>query len=229
MTAKKKPEDIAEFENFKANEPKPSKLGMLMFAILSKASYSSNPQNILEGFGLSRQFQIMRQYTNQDMLTVKDKSSGKVIVAVRGTDQYNKTGNRLRDLADDYRIATGENERVSRKFEVEKVVKRVIKRFGKDKVILTGHSLGAFVSTKISDDLGVKAVVFNIGSSLMDDKTGKNDDITHYTTNDVFKGVIDPLSVSSVLRDDYRTVKVKKKGGDIGVHGIDNFLPNKED
>lgn len=222
-------DDFVELENFRRDEPKPTKLGMLVFAILSKASYSATPNDVLEGFGLSRQFQILRQYTNPDMLTVKDKSTGKVIVAVRGTDQHDKTGNRIRDLADDYRIATGENERVSRKFEVEKVVKRVIKRFGKDKVILTGHSLGAFVSTKISDDLGVKAVVFNIGSSPMDDTTGKNDDITHYTTNDVFKGVIDPLSVTSVLRDDYRTIKVKKKGGNIAVHSIDNFLPNKED
>lgn len=215
-------DDLVEFENFKSNEPKPTKMGMLVFAVLSKASYSATPNDVLEGFGLSKQFQMLRQYSNPDMLTVKDKSTGKVIVAVRGTDIQDKTGNRIRDLVSDYRIATGENERVSRRFEVERVVKRVIKRFGKDKVILTGHSLGGYVSTKVADDLGVKAVVFNIGSSIMDNTTAKNDNVTHYTTNDVFKGKIDPLSVSSVLRDDYKTIKVKQKDG-VGLHGIDNF------
>lgn len=214
--------DLVKLKNFKTNEATLSKLGMLVFAILSKASYSSTPGDVLESFGLSSQFQILRQYTNGDMLTVKDKSSNKVIIAIRGTDDKNKTGNRIRDLTSDYGIVTGDDDRVYRKKEVETVVKRVVKRFTKENVILTGHSLGAWVATKIADDLGVKAVVFNIGSSLMDDRTGKNDDITHYTTNDVFKGVIDPLSVSSVLRDDYRTIKVKKKDG-VGVHSIDNF------
>jgi hypothetical protein len=220
--------NLVKLENFKTNEVKPTKLGMLIFAILSKASYSPTPNDVLETFGLSNQFQILKQYTNTDMLTLKDKSSNKVIIAIRGTDDKNRTGNRIRDLISDYGIATGRDDRVYRKAEVEVVVKKVIKRFTKDNVILTGHSLAGWVATKISKDLGVKAVVFNIGSSLMDDRTDKNENVTHYTTNDVFKGVIDPLSISSVLRDDYRTIKVKKKEG-LGAHTIDNFLPNKED
>ena len=70
--------------------------------------------------------------------------------------------------------------------------------------------------------------MFNIGSSPMDDTTGKNDDITHYTTNDILKGKVDVLSATSALRDDYRTIKVKQKDG-VSIHSIDNFLPDKED
>lgn len=216
--------DIVKLQNFKSNETKPSKLGMLIFAILSKASYSSTPEEVLKTFGLSNQFQILKQYTNTDMLTVKDKSSNKAIIAIRGTDDKNKTGNRIRDLVSDYGIVTGRDDRVYRKAEVEVIVKKVIKRFTKDNVILTAHSLGAWVATKLSDELGVKAVVFNIGSSPMDDRTGKNDNIIHYTTNDILKGKVDPLSITSALRDNYRTIKVKQKDG-VSIHSIDNFTP----
>ena len=82
--------------------------------------------------------------------------------------------------------------------------------------------MGAYVAIKISDELGVKAVVFNNASSLLDDRTGKNEIVIHYTTNDIFKGKVDVLSVSSTLRDDYRTIKVKQKDG-ATIHSIDNF------
>jgi hypothetical protein len=217
--------NIVKLENFNTDEAKPSKLGMLIFAILSKASYSPTPEDVLKSFRLSTQFKILKEYTNIDMLSVHDKSSDKIIIAIRGTDDKNITGNRIRDFINDYGIAVGQDERVYRKATVEDVVKKVIKRFSKEQVILTGHSLGGWVATKISKDLGVKAVVFNIGSSLMDDRTDKNENVTHYTTNDAFRGIVDPLSISSVLRDDYRTVKVKKKEG-LGVHTIDNFVPS---
>ena len=51
--------------------------------------------------------------------------------------------------------------------------------------------------------------------------------ITVFTTNDPFKLLIDPLSITSTLRDDYKTYRVPKKEN-IGIHSIDNFLPDEK-
>ena len=68
--------------------------------------------------------------------------------------------------------------------------------------------------------MGLKAVIFNIASSWADTKTDKNSNITHYTTNDIFKGYIDLLSISSAMRDDYNTIKVLKKYKSIWIKKI---------
>ena len=117
---------MSDLVNFKSSELKPTKLGMFIFAILSKASYSRTPGDVLKTFGLLNQFEILKQYRNIDSLTVKDKSSNQVIIAIRGTDDKNKTGNRIRDLVSDYGIVTGQDDRVYRKAEVEVIVKKLL-------------------------------------------------------------------------------------------------------
>ena len=72
--------------------------------------------------------------------------------------------------------------------------------------------------------MGIRAVVFNITSSIADDKTDKNHFLTHYTTNNFYRGIIDPLSITTVLRDDYDTYIVKRKY-DTNTHSIENFIP----
>ena len=216
-------DDFVELENFRRDEPKITKIGMVIVAILNKVAYSPDPRKTLEGFGFSNQFQILRQYSTPDVLSVKDKSGGNVFVIIRGTDKHNKTGNRIRDLVQDYAILKGEKENVTRKFEIEKLVKRLIKRFGKDKIILSGHSLGSYIGTEIANELNLKGIMFNIASSPADTDTRKNDKITHYTTNNPLRGVIDPLSITSSLRDDYKTKIVSVKKGK-GVHDLDNFI-----
>jgi len=207
------------------NKPKSTNLTMPMFAVISSASYSKTPLKVLKDFKLNNQFQLIRQYTNKDMLTVKHKHSGKVIIGIRGTDKDNETNNRVRDLLDDIRLGLGKNDKVKRVSEVEPIIKRAVRRYGKNNIILTGHSLGAYVSTRISKDLGLRAVVFNIGSSPMDENTGENELVTNYTTNDPLRGVIDPLSITSSIRDNYKTIKVKQKKG-VNVHSIENFTPD---
>ena len=114
-------------------------------------------------------------------------------------------------MFNNFSISIGKNEDVIRVLQIEKVMNHLISLYGKNNIILTGHSLGAYVASKISGDLGLKAVIFNNASSWADTKTDKNSNITHYTTNDIFKGYIDLLSISSAMRDDYDTIKVKNK------------------
>ena len=206
------------------NEIKQLKYNMRLYAILSKLSYDKNPIHLFGKYNLSNQFKILTNFSNTDMLTVKDTSNN-IIISFRGTDDKNKTGNFLRDfIQNNYNIATGNKNKLTRVTEVEGLVRQLVNRYGADNITLTGHSLGGMVATKISSDMGLKAYVFNIGSSLMDDETAVNNLVTHYTTNNIKKGIIDVLSVSSTLRDDYTTYIVKKKQG-VNTHSIDNFLP----
>lgn len=197
---------------------------MERYAILSKATYSENPQNTLDRFHLwTSNFRILPQFSNRDMLTVLDGAH--VIVAIRGTDKGNLLGSLYRDLVNDYSIAINKNERIPRIIETERVINRIIDSgVARNRLILTGHSLGGYVAAKISKDMGIRAIVFNIASSIADDRTDANPFLKHYTTNNFYRGIIDPLSITSVLRDDYKTFIVKRKP-DSNTHSIENFVP----
>ena len=66
---------------------------MRLYAIVSKLSYDKNPIHLFGKYNLSNQFKILSNFSNTDMLTVKDNYTGQVIVAFRGSDDKNKTGN----------------------------------------------------------------------------------------------------------------------------------------
>jgi hypothetical protein len=166
----------------------------------------------------------LNEYSNNNILTVKDKKSKNVICAVRGTN-FKKVD----DLIEDAIITVG-SQNSERLREIEALVEKVVKKYGKNNITLTGHSLGAHLATTISDNLDVKAVVFNVGSSPLDSRGFRSSDkITQYTTNNPLRGIIDPLSISSTLKDSYKTIKVKRKPN-VPIHSIDNFtgeLPDK--
>ena len=215
-----RPEVSIEYENFE-DEPKPTKMGMTVFAILSKISYASGSERTkeLKDFKLNKQFIILNEYSNNNILTVKDKKSKNVICAVRGTNPRN-----VSDLVEDAIITVGSQDS-ERLREIEGIVEKVVKKYGKDNITITGHSLGAHLATTISDDLDIKAVVFNVGSSPLDSRGFRSSEkIKHYTTNRPFTGEIDPLSISSVLKDSYDTIRVKRKPN-VPIHSIDNFVP----
>ena len=200
------------------------KIPMKMLALMAKISYTDEKKRPLElhKYHLN-QFTELNHYSNNDVMTVKDKYSSFVIIAIRGTDIKNVTNNRIRDLVQDYGILAGDDEAVRRTKKLIYLAKKVIDKFGRNNVILTGHSLGGFISARISDLLGVKAIVFNMGSSLLDGKERDNPNIIHYTTNNPFKGIIDIASISTVLKDNYRTIVVNQKAG-VDIHSINNFF-----
>jgi hypothetical protein len=199
------------------------KIPMQIFALLAKISYTEERKRPLELHKYKMdQFTELNHYSSNDVLTVKDKYSSFVIIAIRGTDIKNLTNNRIRDLVQDYGILAGDDNSVTRTKKLIFLVEKAIYKFGKKNVILTGHSLGGFIACRISDLLGVKVIAFNIGSSLLDGKERENPNIIHYTTNNPLKGIIDIASISTVLKDNYRTIIVKQKSG-VDVHSINNF------
>ena len=199
------------------------KIPMKMLALMAKISYTEERKRPLELHKYKMdQFTELNNYSNNDVMTLKDKKTNIIIIAIRGTDIKNVTNNRIRDLVQDYGILVGDDENVKRTKKLIYLVEKAINTFGKNNVILTGHSLGGFISARISDLLGVKAIVFNMGSSFLDGKERENPNIIHYTTNNPLKGIIDIASISTVLKDNYRTIIVKQKAG-VDLHSINNF------
>ena len=187
------------------------KIPMKMFALMSKIAYTDERKRPLElnKYHLNQMTEL-NNYSNNDVMTVKDKYSSIVIISIRGTDIKNITNNRIRDLVQDYGILAGDDDAVTRTKKLISLVEKVISKFGKNNVILTGHSLGGFIACRISDLLNVRVIAFNIGSSLLDGKERDNKNIIHYTTNNPLKGIIDIASISTVLKDNYRTIIVKQ-------------------
>ena len=98
------------------------------------------------------------------------EKDGKVIVGFRGTKL-----NDVDDLLDDALVVQGGIRKSDRYKKSRKEVKDLISKYGKDNVELSGHSLGGSIARELSRDLGVKADVYNPGSSFSDFTRGVGD------------------------------------------------------
>lgn len=174
---------------------------------------------------LGDMFQIVPEYTNRDILTVREGDM--YTVALRGTDLVRDPYRAFSDLFQDVNIAIGKNDRVYRIDQASAVLQEMFKHISKERIILTGHSLGGFVGANLAERYQMKAVLFNIGCSPLDAVGVRRGlkNITHYTTNNlgVFPPVIDVLSVSSlfIYRFPYYIVPVKSG---LSKHTIENFI-----
>ena len=197
-----------------------------VYARLCKVSYEyeHSRETVLHEL-LGNKFQIVSDLSSRDVLVLTDGDI--YIVAFRGTDLARDPYRAFADLIHDLNIAIGKNDRVYRIQEAQAVIEQLLRMVPKEKIEITGHSLGGFVGINISQKYGLKAVLFNIGSSPLD-KVGVRRDlknVTHYTTNDLRKvpPVIDILSISALFlyRTKYYIVKVKPG---LSNHTINNFI-----
>lgn len=140
-------------------------------------------------------------------------------ITFRGTDFNNLTNNKLRDLADDFGIVINKLSYITRLRDIEKIVTRYITPH----MFFVGHSLGGYIGAYMSRKFKKAARLFNIGSSPINHTTDTNPLVIHYTTNDIKRGIIDPLSITAVSLDNYKTYIVPVKKG-LTIHTIDNFI-----
>jgi hypothetical protein len=198
-----------------------------VYARICKVSYALPQNRPAELQRLASDWRIIDEYSNNDILTVKNGNL--VVIAFRGTELNKGAGRAILDLYNDYGILIGEDQRVFRLEEGRSIVQEAIRKYGKRKIVLTGHSLGGYVGVNLCEEFGLSGVLFNIGSSPKDKKFfrdfRKRDDIVHITTNDLrsWKPVIDILSVSSLFIYQYPYYIQKVKPG-ISIHSIDNFI-----
>ena len=188
-----------------------------IFANLSDIAYkpAHQRQRALANADLRTEYMVMLNYTTVDVTSFWDYDCSKIIIAFRGTDKEN-----YKDILADFGIAFGKLKQTGRYMDSESLLRRVISLYGKDNIILTGHSLGGAIASQLSSDYQIPAITFNTGSSPLD--TQSHPFKTEFTTNDPLKGVIDPLSVSSYVFNDGKNIIVEQKEGE-NVHTISNF------
>lgn len=118
------------------------------FAQLSKASYEKNP-NI---YGYTH----LKEYSSPDRTVWRHNNTGHVVVAFRGTNTKN-----WRDVTSDALLALGQQGLSHRFYNAKQVTEALIKKYGKENVSVTGHSLGGSEALYVSRKYGVNAHVFN--------------------------------------------------------------------
>lgn len=98
----------------------------------------------------------LKDLSNVDRAVYQHKKTKKVTIAFRGTDPTN-----WRDLSTDALMTTGWGSWGTRFKNARKITEEVIRRYGRDNVVVTGHSLGGAQALHVSQRYGVKAEVFN--------------------------------------------------------------------
>lgn len=202
------------------------------YAKMSSIAYGNTPEGRAEKmkkFNLNQDWTLDNDLSNPDISVLVNHKTKEVVHGVTGT-RFNDKKHRFRDLRSDLGIVFGVDKLGNRTNEVGNVVKKAKQKYNEYDHTLTGHSLGGKVASNLSKELNMPAVVFNKGSSplgYVTDKLSnlfnadnKKGEVIHYTTNDISKGNVDVLSLSSALLDSDNTKIVKQK---YGAHDLKNF------
>lgn len=99
-----------------------------------------------------------------------NRRTGNVVIAYRGTNPKN-----MDDIAAGVDIAKG--QRTHKRFqEALEAAEKARKKYGDDRIELTGHSLGGTQALYVYEKTGLKTRVFNPGSSPLGEKLKRNGD-----------------------------------------------------
>ena len=170
---------------------------------------------------------VDRKNSNRNILTLRNETDGKSVIAVRGTDTSGKkTGI---DVMSDIQYALGISNHSNEYRKRRNNIKNSIKDSGDDKVILTGHSLGGGVikhSIANSNQIRRRVIdngevhTFNSASHpfLRDQtkvskssKKALKDKVVHHRTDVVSKGLETMVPFGEVKTYDTKTSNFTKK------------------
>ncbi len=93
-----------------------------------------------------------------DVAVYEDPETKKAVVGFRGTSK-------VRDINPDIGIAGNRFKSTDRYKSDKAQLEKVLQKYGKDNVRLTGHSLGGKSASTLAQDYGIKADTFNEGST----------------------------------------------------------------
>jgi len=174
--------------------------------------------------GRDAYFSYLPANSNEELASYMG-TDGSLVVAIRGTATPG-------DIKTDKSILTGNPIETPRFRRNIQTINRIIAKTGipRDKVVLTGHSLGGSVAAAASVALGVKSVLFNPGFSpaaLLRDPYAINGkyrsaDITSYTVPG------DAVSLTStimpLLPPTYAIERTATGSSIVAPHKMENFL-----
>jgi hypothetical protein len=158
----------------------------------------------------------------------KSNKTNEIVVSVRGSDLVSKD-TRLKDISTDIGIFAGFSRFGKRNKQIDRLVQKVKKQYPSNEITMTGHSLGARISSDVAKKHDLPAYVFNQGSSPSDIFSyikdliikPKPNKVKHFTTGDVVS-----ISAKALKPDEHIPVEPK---ADMNPHSLDNFIDESKD
>ena len=184
-----------------------------IYAVLSSVSYKKTLEDKykqLKKYGLNRDYFVIGEFTDKNITTFFDVENERIIMSFRGTDNKNLLGMRYEDLMTDYQLAIGRLRSTDRFQEAVEMLEKVMKKYGKNKISLSGHSLGGAIADYLSYTYKIPAFIYNTGSSPL--SVINNPIPKRYTTEN-----FDILSFIDKL---YNKSIIASKGG----HSLKDFI-----
>lgn len=190
------------------------------YAYLSDVAYKTGGNRSREVYlrkTVGDEYKIDRELSNKNHSVIHD--GNKTYVSFRGTANAS-------DIATDAALAFGAENKTKRFRDSQNLLDSVIKKYGRENLVLTGHSLGGSIASTLGRKNDIEAHVFNPGSSinsvrselskqiLGDDRTTK---VYNYSTG---SDPISWLARGSSGNDEF--IYVPPSG--LNTHGLSNFL-----
>jgi hypothetical protein len=191
---------------------------MANYARLARAAYNTGKYS--EDYD-KQGYIIDTQLSDKDRTVFFHPGSKRAVVSFRGTKLNN-----FSDLLTDVAIARGREGTTSRFMDSLKTAEKVARKYGKDNVSLTGHSLGGSQAIVVGQKLGLHTHAFNPGVGPLTGfkqtlgkvfKKSKHSNVNVYHTGakDIIS-VLSPMMRANVKRLAPRFHK--------DAHSIDNFI-----
>lgn len=190
-------------------------------ADFAQAAY--DPKDDFEGYDLSK------KYSSPDRAVWVAQDRSHAILAFRGTNPKN-----LRDVGTDALLGAELSGFSSRFQNAENITKQLIKDFGKEGVIVTGHSLGGSQALHVSKKYGVYAEAYNpfVQLSQAEESESFPNAVVHWNVGDPV-GIGIPFIKTKKTRYHYNwDATIKPIGpfpiplaiGGLAQHGISNLV-----
>jgi hypothetical protein len=213
------------------NRPDGGKLGLIdtsvsrdpqkKYALLAQAAYMEGDKDKIDELIKQNKdlygFKFDESLSSQKNSVFVNPNSGEVVILYKGTNPVN-----MEDLWDDFNIILGTETHTSRFNNADELYKDVESKYGKDKLRIVGHSLGASVGMYIGEKHDVETHSYDPGisyrSAFQSHKNNVNKSYV-YTTE------TDPVSILRYANTDaHRTFVDVRQKDVIDPHSIDNFI-----
>jgi hypothetical protein len=196
------------------------------FAIFAMLSYIPDIQDKIDYLKSKGKtdWDIDKSLTDQNgtdyLTTIVNRQTGQVIVSIRGT-----IWSQLNDVLTNLGFVFGVGRLTPKANEVMYQVSKVLQKYGKGRVLLTGHSQGGELARQNANRFGLPAVIFNRAASMMDVFNVKNPNILEFDTN--YGAQFDIVSWFSHLQQKHNKSEFLVKEGN-SAHTLENYIPETE-